>query len=94
MKTSGYSVGISDLIANSKTNNQIMNVITEKKTAVKNLIHQTRFSVFENETGKTNSEEFETQVNSLLDDARSQSGKIGKDSLDKGNRFVILVNRI
>ena len=91
MKTSGYSVGISDLIANNKTNNAIMNAITQKKNAVKNLIHQTRFSVFENETGRTNSEEFETQVNSLLGDATSESGKIGKESLDEDNRFVILV---
>ena len=91
MKTSGYSVGISDLIANNKTNEKIMNAITQKKNAVKNLIHQTRFSVFENETGRTNSEEFETQVNSLLGDATSESGKIGKESLDEDNRFVILV---
>ena len=92
MKTSGYSVGISDLIADAKTNKSIIDVITEKKTDVKNLIHQTRFSVFENETGKTNSEEFETQVNALLDDARAQSGIIGRKSLDKDNRFVIMVN--
>ena len=92
MKTAGYSVGISDLIANEKTNKSIINVITEKKTEVKNLIHQTRLSVFENETGKSNNEEFETQVNSLLDDARSQAGIIGRKSLDKDNRFVIMVN--
>jgi DNA-directed RNA polymerase II subunit RPB1 len=92
MKTSGYSVGISDLIADAKTNRSIIDVISEKKTDVKNLIHQTRFSVFENETGKTNVEEFETQVNGLLDEARSQSGIIGRKSLDKDNRFVIMVN--
>ena len=92
MKTSGYSVGISDLIADPVTNKSIVDVITEKKIEVKNLIHQTRLSVFENETGKTNKEEFETQVNSLLDEARSQSGIIGRKSLDKDNRFVIMVN--
>ena len=92
MKTAGYSVGISDLIANETTNKSIINVITEKKTEVKNLIHQTRLSVFENETGKSNNEEFETQVNALLDDARSQAGIIGRNSLDKDNRFVIMVN--
>ena len=92
MKTSGYSVGISDLIADTKTNRSIMDVITEKKNDVKSLIHQTRLSVFENETGKSNTEEFETQVNSLLDEARAQSGIIGRKSLDKDNRFVIMVN--
>ena len=92
MKTAGYSVGISDLIANETTNKSIIDVITKKKTEVKNLIHQTRLSVFENETGKSNNDEFETQVNSLLDDARSQAGIIGRKSLDKDNRFVIMVN--
>ena len=43
MKTAGYSVGISDLIANENTNKSIINVITEKKTEVKNLIDQTSY---------------------------------------------------
>ena len=34
MKLSGYSVGISDLIADSETNQKIINVVTEKKKDV------------------------------------------------------------
>ena len=92
MKSSAFSVGISDLISDQKTNDEIVNVITKKKTDVKNLIDQVQIGIFENNTGKTNEEEFETQVNSILNQATSESGKIGLKSLNKDNRFVIMVN--
>ena len=92
MKSAGFSVGISDLISDQKTNDEIIQVITKKKTDVKNLIDQVQIGIFENNTGKTNEEEFETQVNSILNQATSESGKIGLKSLDKDNRFVIMVN--
>jgi DNA-directed RNA polymerase II subunit RPB1 len=92
MNTSAFSVGISDLISDQKTNDEIVQVITKKKTDVKNLIDQVQIGIFENNTGKTNEEEFETQVNSILNQATSESGKIGLKSLDKDNRFVIMVN--
>ena len=92
MKTSAYSVGISDLISNEETKQKIIKVITEKKIDVKNLIDQTQIGIFENKSGKTNEEEFETQVNNILNQASNDAGKIGIKSLDKNNRFVIMVN--
>ena len=92
MKSTAFSVGISDLISDQKTNDEIVQVITKKKTDVKNLIDQVQIGIFENNTGKTNEEEFETQVNSILNQATSESGKIGLKNLDKDNRFVIMVN--
>ena len=92
MKSSAFSVGVSDLISNQKTNDEIIQVITKKKTDVKNLINQVQIGIFENNTGKTNEEEFETQVNSILNQATSEAGKIGLKSLGKDNRFVIMVN--
>ena len=92
MKTSSFSVGISDLISDNKTNDEIVNVITNKKTDVKNLIDQTQIGVFENNSGKTNEQEFETKVNNILNQASSEAGKIGLKSLSKDNRFVIMVN--
>ena len=92
MKSTAFSVGISDLISNEKTNEDIIKVITQKKTEVKNLIEQTQIGIFENKTGKSNNEEFETQVNNILNQATSESGKIGLKSLDKNNRFVTMVN--
>jgi DNA-directed RNA polymerase II subunit RPB1 len=92
MKSSAFSVGISDLISDQKTNEEIVKVITQKKNDVKNLIDQTQIGIFENNTGKTNEEEFETQVNNILNQATSESGKIGLKSLSKNNRFVTMVN--
>ncbi len=92
MKSTAFSVGISDLISDQKTNDEIIKVITQKKQDVKNLIDQTQIGVFENNTGKTNEEEFETQVNSILNQATSESGKIGLKNLSKNNRFVTMVN--
>jgi len=92
MKTSAYSVGISDLIADEETNNKIAETITGKKKDVKGLIDQTHLGIFENKTGKTNEEEFETQVTNILNKATAESGKIGRQSLSKDNRFVIMVN--
>jgi DNA-directed RNA polymerase II subunit RPB1 len=91
MKSSAFSVGISDLISDQKTNEEIIKVITQKKTEVKNLIDQTQIGIFENNTGKTNEEEFETQVNNILNQATSESGKIGLKNLSKSNRFVTMV---
>jgi DNA-directed RNA polymerase beta' subunit len=91
MKSTAFSVGISDLISDQKTNEEIIKIITQKKTEVKNLIDQTQIGIFENNTGKTNVEEFETQVNNILNQATSESGKVGLKSLAKDNRFVTMV---
>ena len=92
MKTSAYSVGISDLISDDATNVKISDVINSKKTEVKALIDQTHLGIFENKTGKSDEEEFETQVNNILSRAVNDAGKIGRESLSKDNRFVIMVN--
>jgi len=92
MKSSSYSVGISDLISDNKTNQSIIQRITEKKNQVKTLIDQIQLGIFQNDTGKSNDQEFETQVNNILNQASAEAGKIGLESLDKNNRFVIMVN--
>ena len=92
MKTHAYSVGISDLIANYETNKAISDVIADKKRDVDNLIDQTHLGIFENKTGKLTVNEFETQVNNVLNKASLEAGKIGRKSLSKNNRFVIMVN--
>ena len=92
IKSTAFSVGIIDLISDKKTNDEIIKVITQKKNDVKNLIDQTQIGIFENNTGKTNEEEFETKVNNILNQATSESGKIGLKNLNKGNRFVTMVN--
>ena len=92
MKTAGYSVGVSDLIANKATNDSITAIISKKKQEVKSLIDQTHLGIFENKTGQTDQQEFESQVNNILSKAVNDAGKIGRESLSPENRFVIMVN--
>lgn len=92
LKSTAFSVGISDLISNEKTNESITQIITTKKTDVQNLIDQTQIGIFENNTGKTNQAEFEMRVNNILNQATSETGKVGLKSLNKDNRFVTMVN--
>ena len=92
MKTSSFSVGISDLISDKTTNEKIIDVITNKKNDVKELIDQIQLGIFENNSGKTNQEEFEMKVNNILNQASADAGKIGLKNLSKDNRFVIMVN--
>jgi|UniRef100_A0A6C0JAR5 DNA-directed RNA polymerase II subunit RPB1 len=92
MKQSSYSVGISDLISNQETKDKIVDIITDKKVAVNNIIDKIHLGVFENDTGKTNLQEFEMQVNNILNEASSQAGKVGRKSLASDNRFVTMVN--
>ena len=91
LKSSSYSVGISDLVSNKETTEKISDIITTKKTDVKNLIHEIHLGVFENDSGKTNLEHFEAKVDGILKQALSKAGKIGLTSLDKNNRFVTMV---
>ena len=92
MKTTSYSVGISDLIADASTNETITDTITSKKQEVRSLIDQTHLGIFENNTSRTDEEEFETKINNILNRASNEAGKIGRQSLNKDNRFVIMVN--
>jgi DNA-directed RNA polymerase beta' subunit len=92
MKQSAFSVGISDLITSATTNAKIISIITDKKTDVKNLIDQVQVGVFENNSGKTNEEEFETKINNILGKAQSEAGREALKNLSNDNRFVIMFN--
>ena len=92
MKMHGYSVGISDLIADNETNEKISETINSKKIEVKSLIDETHLGIFDNKTGKPNIEEFETRVNNILNKASFEAGKIGRKNLSLNNRFVTMVN--
>ena len=92
MKSSAFSVGISDLIANTATQDGIIQVIARQKQEVQSLINRVHLGIFENKTANTNMTQFESDVNNILNDATNQAGKIGRKSLSKSNRFVMIVN--
>jgi DNA-directed RNA polymerase beta' subunit len=92
MKTSAYSVGISDLISDKKTTEKIIDSIKTKKLEVKTIIDNIHIGTFENKSGRTNEEEFELQVTNILNKANGEAGDIGLKSLSKTNRFITMVN--
>ena len=92
MKSSSFSVGISDLIANKKTQDSIAQIINEKKLEVHSVIEKVHLGIFENNTSSTNMVEFETRLNNILNKATDLSGKEGRKSLSKDNRFLMIVN--
>jgi DNA-directed RNA polymerase II subunit RPB1 len=92
MKTSSYSVGVSDLIADTNTNKKIIEILTTKKIEAKNILDQVQIGVFENNSGKTNEEEFEARMDGVVKQASAETGRTGLKSLDKNNRFITMVN--
>ena len=93
MKQSAFSVGISDLVADSETQEKITEAISDKENQVNELIKQLQTGSFRNQTGQTNKEEFEVLVNGILGKAAEQAGKIGQKTLSEHNRFIIMATR-
>ena len=92
MKSSSFSVGVSDLIANKKTQDQIIRIISDQKMEVQMELEKLHLGIFENDTSNTNMVQFETNINNILNKATEQAGKEGRKSLNKDNRFLMIVN--
>ena len=87
----GFSVGISDLIADEETKKEIDRKIQEKKKQVEQVILQVHLDLFDNNTGKTNQQEFEDQIFGILNQATSDAGSTGQQSLSSENRLLAMV---
>ena len=87
----GFSVGISDLVADSGTLEQMQKIMQKRKQEVENIILQIHLDLFENNSGKTNEEEFENKIFKALNEANSEAGKQGLASLADENRLVAMV---
>lgn len=92
MEQSAFSVGISDLITDEKTNTEVSRIISSKKGEVNQLTQQLQMGLFENNSGKTNEEEFETRINNILSKAQNDAGRTAIKTLSKDNRFIIMYN--
>jgi DNA-directed RNA polymerase beta' subunit len=87
----GFSVGISDLVADEETKKEIDAKIQERKKQVEQAILQVHLDLFDNNTGKTNQQEFEDRVFGILNKATSDAGSTGQNSLSSENRLVAMV---
>jgi DNA-directed RNA polymerase II subunit RPB1 len=91
MKSTAYSVGISDLMPNPSTVKSVADTKNAKKMEVKNIIDQVHLGIFENKTGRSNSKEFENKITNLLNNATSECEKTVMNTLNKDNRFGTIV---
>lgn len=91
LMNNGFSVGISDLIADSKTNEEIQAVLSKITKTVEDQILQLHTGLFENSSGRTNQEEFEAKLMATLNKAYTEAGKIGLNSLSASNRMTNMV---
>jgi len=88
----GFSVGISDMIAPQGTNEQISEVIENKKKVIEGIMQDIHLDIFENLTGQTNKVYFESKVNSVLNETLKDTGKIGLSTLEEKNRVTYMIN--
>jgi DNA-directed RNA polymerase II subunit RPB1 len=87
----GFSVGISDLIADSSTKGEMNVKIQEKKSDVETILLSLHQDLFDNNTGKTNQAEFEDKIFGILNKATELAGDIGYNSLANENRMTAMV---
>jgi DNA-directed RNA polymerase II subunit RPB1 len=88
----GFSVGISDLVADEETAKSIQKVIADCKKQIEQIQYQVHTDIFENNTGKTNQQEFEDQAFGFLKQATSTASSAVKKSLSPENRLVAMIN--
>ena len=88
----GFSVGISDMIANKVTQDKVAEIIHNKKKNISAIIQDVHLNILDNPTGKSTKEFFEHKVNQELNKAITEAGKIGIQNLDEKNRATNMVN--
>ena len=88
----GFSVGISDLIADEDTKRKMEKVIVGKKKEVAEVIQHVHLNIFKNEEGKPNEVEFENKIMEMLRKTINEAGNIGLKSLDQNNRMTNMVS--
>jgi DNA-directed RNA polymerase II subunit RPB1 len=87
----GFSVGISDLIADKDTRQRMDERVQERKKEVEQYLLQVHLDLFDNNTGKSNQEELEAKIFTSLNKATAEAGKIGAGSLADENRLIAMV---
>ena len=91
LQNSGFSVGLSDLIADDDTLASISTDMNTLKSQIDSIQLQVHMGLFDNQSGRTNQEEFENRMFQTLDKAVGAAGKTGLKSLSSNNRMVNMV---
>ena len=88
---SGFSVGLSDLVADDKTLETMNEIVQQRKKEIDEIVLQVHMDLFDNNTGKTNQDEFESQVFGKLNKAIEELGKLGQKALAQENRMISML---
>ena len=88
----GFSVGISDMIADKNTLSQIKTIIDDRKVEIDEIMQELHLDIFEGFPGQSNKDFFESKVNSILNQMISKTGKVGLSNLDPKNRVTYMIN--
>ena len=88
---SGFSVGLSDLVADEQTLTRMNEIVQQRKKEIDEIVLQVHMDLFDNNTGKTNQDEFESQVFGKLNKAIEELGKIGQEALSQQNRMISML---
>lgn len=87
----GFSVGVSDLLVSKKINNDMDDILTDMKKKVYDIIKKNHMNKFENNSFDSNKQNFENEVNNLLNNAIGKVGKIALNNITDENRMVNMV---
>lgn len=88
----GFSVGISDLIVDNDTQENLKKTIHDMKVKVYDIISRVHTGKFENKSIVNNNDFFETEVNKILNKASSEAGNQGLSKInDSTNRMINMI---
>lgn len=90
--TSGFSVGISDLVTDQQTDDNLKNKIKEMKARAYAKLDDIRRGMIDNNSIFNNEEYIEREIIGILNETTSEVGKIGLSQIDeKSNRMINMV---
>jgi len=88
---SGFSIGLSDLVADDKTLATMNDIVQARKKEIDEIVLQLHMDLFDNNTGRSNQDEFEGQVFGKLNKAIEELGKLGQKALAQENRLISML---
>ena len=88
---SGFSIGLSDLVADDKTLSTMNDIVQARKKEIDEIVLQVHMDLFDNNTGRSNQDEFEGQVFGKLNKAIEELGKLGQKALAQENRLISML---
>ena len=88
----GWTIGISDIICDSKINKKIENTLKEMKEEINKYLNQAQVGTLECQPGKNMADSFELKANDELNKARDDIGKLVQDFLSPKNHLKNMVS--